>query len=249
MGDHVTEDRALKLAIRRRMEQTGEKYTEARRALSRTYAGGLRPGEVRTVVVAWRLDDPAVQDDGRFWTEVPSTAAEVFARPAGAIIPSGQSLRSWRERSDDNEVEVPNPITGHNDRFSLSRWSHADPDRTQVILSFFEVPVELAGRPHEEVERIRDEQLARCGATRVIKRELPQDVEQLKNEQTDLQRDLRAARDAGDAQRAAKLTPALEAIGRELARVDFPHHTRGWDLSRAIRQDTGTYALDWTTGY
>ncbi len=39
--DHVTEDRALKQAIRRRMEATGEKYTEARRAvLSRARAEG-----------------------------------------------------------------------------------------------------------------------------------------------------------------------------------------------------------------
>jgi ATP-dependent Clp protease ATP-binding subunit ClpA len=32
-GDHVTDDRARKKAVRRRMAQTGEKYTEARRAL------------------------------------------------------------------------------------------------------------------------------------------------------------------------------------------------------------------------
>jgi ATP-dependent Clp protease ATP-binding subunit ClpA len=33
--DHVTDERARKQAIRRRMQQTGEKYTEARRALER----------------------------------------------------------------------------------------------------------------------------------------------------------------------------------------------------------------------
>jgi ATP-dependent Clp protease ATP-binding subunit ClpA len=37
--DHVTDERARKQAIRRRMQQTGEKYTEARRALEHEAAG------------------------------------------------------------------------------------------------------------------------------------------------------------------------------------------------------------------
>lgn len=41
-ADHVTDDRALKRAIRRRMEQTGEKYTEARRALLGSASSGER---------------------------------------------------------------------------------------------------------------------------------------------------------------------------------------------------------------
>ena len=43
MGDHVTDDRALKQAIRRRMAQTGQKYTEARRALLNDASEGERP--------------------------------------------------------------------------------------------------------------------------------------------------------------------------------------------------------------
>ena len=35
-GDRVTDDRARKKAVRRRMAQTGEKYTEARRAVGGT---------------------------------------------------------------------------------------------------------------------------------------------------------------------------------------------------------------------
>lgn len=231
------------------MGQTGEKYTEARRALLRASPSALKPGEVRTVIIAWRLDDAAVQDDGRFWIEVPEEGAELFKRLPGTIVPQGQSLASWRERADGDQVEVPNPVTGRNERFSLSRWSDADPDRTYVVhltIHFFE---ELAGRSGEEVERIREERLARSGATRVMKRELSDEVKKLKSQQAELQRQFRAARDCGDEERMAELSPALDAIVSELARVDFPHHARGWDLSRAIREGPDTYILDWTTGY
>lgn len=45
--DHVTEDRALKQDIRRRMEATGEKYTEARRAVLDWHSGTTKPGHIK----------------------------------------------------------------------------------------------------------------------------------------------------------------------------------------------------------
>ncbi len=45
---HMTDDRSLKQSVRRRMEQTGEKYTDARRAVM-AQAGKLAQGRKRCV--------------------------------------------------------------------------------------------------------------------------------------------------------------------------------------------------------
>lgn len=248
-GDHVTDDRFLKQAVRRRMEQTGEKYTEARRAVLATSVGALKAGELRTVIVAWRLDDPAVQNDGRFWSKVPDEGAELFKRPPGTIVPKGQSLASWRARADGDVVEVPSPINRRKERISLARWGEADPDRTYVIPQFHHLPEELAGRQREEVERIREEQLARSETRRVIKPKLSEEVKERQAELAEVQRQVREARDRGDEQRMAELRPALDAKLEELQQADFPNFARGWDFSRAIREGPGRFILDWTTGY
>lgn len=73
-------------------------------------------------------------------------------------------------------------------------------------------------------------------------------VEALEAQQADLQRQRREAVDRGDEQRMAELSSALDSNFDELRRADFPNHTRGWNLSRAIRKDS-TFILDWTTGY
>ena len=244
----MTEDRAHKQAIRRRMAQTGERYTEARRALLSASPGALKPGEIRTVIVAWRLDDPAVQEDGRFWREVPEEAPEIFKRPPGTIVPAGQSLAYWRERADGAEVEVPNPITHRKERISIARWAEADPDRVYLIYSFDYLDEALTGRPADEVERIRDDQLARSGGTR-IKLRLSDEAKRLKAEQAELQRQFREALDQGDDQRMGELSPALEATAQQLSRAAFPNYAKGWDLSRAIREAPATFVLDWMTGY
>jgi hypothetical protein len=229
------------------MAETGEKYTEARRALTSS-VGPLTPGEVRTVAVAWRLDDPAVRSDGRFWTKVMEEFAEVVGQAAGAIVPKGKSLGYWRERADGVEVEVPNPITHQAQRVSIVRWENEDPERTYMFVFFENLPEEFAGRSPQEIDRIRDEHLAKSGATRIVKPRRSHAVEALEAQQADLQRQRREAVDRGDEQRMAELSSALDSNFDELRRADFPNHTRGWDLSRAIRKDS-TFILDWTTGY
>ena len=63
----MTDDRAFKRAVRRRMEQTGEKYTEARRALrqegSADLLGGLadREGAIRAIERALRPARPDIR--------------------------------------------------------------------------------------------------------------------------------------------------------------------------------------------
>lgn len=244
----MTHDRALKEAIRRRMAQTGEKYTEARRALTRP-VDPLEPGEARTVIVAWRLDDPAVHSDGRFWIKVMKEFAQVMGRPAGTIVPAGRPLSYWRSQADGGEVEVPNPVSREKQRFSIARWEGEDPDRTHIEVSFASLPEEFAGRSTKEVDRLRDEWAAKSSARRVIKPTHSKEVQKLVAERDELWRQRRAAVDQGDEQQIRELSAALQIKFDELRRADFPNHSSGWDLSRAIRKGAHTFILDWTTGY
>ena len=198
----------------------------------------IKPGEVATVNVAWRLDDPDVQRDGRFWIKVPEEGADLVGYRPRTIIPAGQSLADWHERCGGDEAEVSNPVKGSTERISLRRWRKADPERTYLILSFvhrYEVP-----RPPsaEEVKRARDAEAAK-----------PEPVRRLLREREVLQRSYRHARDLGDEDELARLAVMLEVKSDELARADFPNYTRGWDLSRAIRDGADRFVLDWTTGY
>jgi hypothetical protein len=229
------------------MAQTGEKYTQARRGLTSS-VGPLARGEVRTVVVAWRLDDPAVEGDGRFWMVVPEAAGHLFQDPVGAIVPRGEPLRCWRERADGEEVEVSNPISRARERFSLARWSGANPDSTRVVVSFEHRDEELVGRSPDEAHQIRLARDPRRTWTPITP-ELAPEAQRLKAEQADLQQRYREALERGDEREMGELRPRLEAIVDELARAAFPHYSRTWNLGKAIREDHHCFVLDWTTGY
>ena len=206
--------------------------------------GALQPGEVRTVIVAWRLDDPAVRDDGRIWMAVPEQAVSTLGTPAGTIVPKGQALAWWRARGTGHEVELPNPVTRGRERLSLERWSGADPERTHVIVAF-----EHAAQPPQ---RASDHAATATptGAVRTpIQLELSDEAEHMRARQAELQREFRDARDRADDRQMRELSPQLQSIADELSRVAFPHYARGWDLSRAIREGTNRFVLDWTTGY
>ena len=203
-------------------------------------------GEVRCVVVAWRLDDPAVQDDGRFWLTVPEQAVSVLGRPAGAIAPKGQTLACLRARATGDELELLNPVTRERERFSLERWSAADPERTYVIVAFEHFTPPASGTPDPE----RGATTSPIGGVRTsVKLELSDEAKRIRARQAELQREFRAARDHHDDRRMRELSPQLQLIADELARVAFPHYVRGWTLSSAIREGTNRFVLDWTTGY
>lgn len=206
----------------------------------------LRPGQTRTVIVAWRPDDPAVKDDGRFWYKVRGATAGVFDKPVGSIVPKGQSLGWWRARATGHEAEVVNPITRDHEWFSLERWSDADPQRTYVVLAFYHADEELVGRLPEDIERIR---AARPGAQAAIDLGLSEEAQCVRSQQAELQREFRDARAGGDDARMRNLAAALEATSDELRRLAFPDFVRGWNLSRAIQQDPSQFVLDWLTGY
>ena len=229
----MTDDRALKQTIRRRMQQTGEKYTDARRAVI-TPIGALQPGETRMLLVAWRLDDPAVQDDGRFWVKVPEELVHVHKRPAETILPAGQSLGSWRKRADGDEVELSRPFAPPTERISLERWRQEDPDRTHLIHS-------VHSRPGE--------QLAKRGVRGEIMPNLSAEAKRVKVELAELQRQFRVARDQDDQQRMAVLRTEIAGTVLRLQRADFPNFRSGWDFSRAIGERPQVFLLDWTTGY
>lgn len=210
----------------------------------------LKPGVVRTVIVAWHADDPALQDDGRFWMKVPAQGESVFGKPPGTIFPKGQPLSSWRARFGGDEVEVPNPTTGGRERFSLARWSADDPDLTRVMLLWehlFDEPVECSADEAARIRRAKDE---KPGTTHFdMEAELSNEAKRFKREQAELQRQYREARDRDDEQRMRELSVALKTTSDELMRAGFPHYCRGWDLSFAIREATDRFILDWTTGY
>lgn len=204
----------------------------------------VQPGSVQAIVVVWRLDDPTIDGDGRFWMEVPKEAAAVLQRAAGTIIPKGESLGHWRARADGDLVEELNPYTETPERFSLVRWGDEDPERTHLSLSFEYRPEGTA----DEVDRILKADRERSGY-RPIERALPAAVKQLQGEQADLQHQYRDAMDRDDEARMDELSPRLRAIVDELERVDFPHYHRSWHLGRAIREGPSRLILDWTTGY
>jgi|GEM_PF-5003168 len=202
----------------------------------------LKPGVVRVVIVAWREDDPVVQQDGRFWMRVPGEAKDVLGKPAGTIVAKGQSLEWWRTRADGDEVQTPNPVTHAQQRFSLQRWSDADPKRTHVIVSFEQIASPAGGQG-------RTIKGAANPPPRRVEIELSDEARRLKAEQAALQQQFRAASDRGDEHRTLELSALLQTISEQLERAAFPHYARGWNVSHAICDDTDQYILDWTTGY
>lgn len=205
-----------------------------------------QPGAARTVVVAWRLDDPVVQDDARFWLTVREPLVPVLSKPTAAIAPNGQTLAWWRARATDHEFELLNPVTRERERFSLERWSDCDPERTHVIVAFEHFAQPAGGRPDPD----RPAAARPAGVVRApVKPELSGAAERIRARQAELQHEFRAARDRSDQRRMRELSTQLQSVADELTRVAFPHYARGWNLSRAIRESPSRFVLDWTTGY
>jgi hypothetical protein len=197
----------------------------------------LMDGAVLTLILVWRLDDPDVESDGRFWIEVPAGASGAVGREPGAIVPRGKALAAWRADAVDGIVEVTNPFTGEAESLSILRWADADPDRAHLAVQFLHrteprPPDAAPDRPAGAIPRLAD------AATTDAQNELSR-----------LRARFRAASQLGDEAEAVRVGQAIDAATDELSRVDFPNHHRGWDLDRATPAATNQLVLDWATGY
>lgn len=128
--DHVTEDRALKQAIRRRMQETGEKYTEARRAVLDEASAGL--------------------------TENACTASPPWYRPPGDVVPGVVAAQVELARTD-GVVLAAGRFAAYPSGFEFKVWAVG---RTARKLAYFDMPLkgrlpEAAGEePPPEVFRL-----------------------------------------------------------------------------------------------
>ena len=182
-------------------------------------------------------------NDGRFLLTVPEQLVSVLSKPAGAIAPKGQTLAYWRAQATDHAFELLNPVTREPERFSIERWSDADPDRTHLILAFEDFTRSAGGTPDPD----RAASATPTGGVRTPVRS--DEARRIHARQAELQREFRAARDRSDERRMRELSAQLQSICDELTRVAFPHYARGWNLSRAICESPNRFVLDWTTGY
>ena len=138
------------------------------------------PGERRTKIIVWDIDDPTKKGDPRYWwDEKQLSRLREFSpdMPDLSGKPKGQSLASLQRRADCGEVELglpalPDGGQGESVRVSLSRWSDADPERTYLIVSHERRPtgeeqeaIRAQGFPWPpEVEAIRQDWLAALAA-------------------------------------------------------------------------------------
>jgi ATP-dependent Clp protease ATP-binding subunit ClpA len=125
--DHVTENRALKQAIRRRMEVTGEKYTEARRAVLDWNSGATKP---RHIQEAERLGHDYIGCE-HLLLGILADEGDVAAR---TLTAHGVTLARVKRRTAE--------IVGDGGRGSV-RWSYSP--RAVVVRELAEVEAERLG--------------------------------------------------------------------------------------------------------
>jgi hypothetical protein len=188
-----------------------------------------KPGESRTQIVVWEIDDPSKRDDPRYWW-----AAEEVERLKGLSDelpdltgrPKGQSLASLRQQAEGDEVELVHPIVrsgADHDvrrvRIPLTQWRDADPERTYLIVTHLRPPTD------EEQDKRKAEGMP-----------WPDEVEALRQEWL-------AAEAAGQGERATDARARLDA---ELAGLGFlkPRRISAWEPSRAVELRPGVFVQD-----
>jgi hypothetical protein len=138
------------------------------------------PGDRRTTIVVWNIDDPAKAGDARYWwDEVEVSRLRELSPEMPDLIgkPRGRSLGSLQREADSGEVEIgvpelPDGRPAVSVRISLSPWSEADPQRTYLIVTHGRSPtaeeqkdLRAAGLPWpDDVEALRQEWLAALAA-------------------------------------------------------------------------------------
>ncbi len=184
------------------------------------------PGESRTTIIVWEIDDPAKEGDARYWwdeREVSRLRELAPDIPDLSGKPRGQSLASLRRRADSDDVEigVPDLLSGREARsvrLSLDHWSGADPERTYLIIAHERSPTE------EERESARAKGIP-----------WPPEVEAVRQEWL-------AALAAEDAERSAALRERLDAVFEEHG--FWPGHRSPWNHERATEIQPGVFVQD-----
>lgn len=101
------------------------------------------PGETRTWIVVWEIDDPVKVGDPRYWwdeTQVASFRGQSSRVPDLAGKPKGQSVVSLRRSAHDESVELdllvlPEGVETEVVRVPSNHFRGSDPERTYVIVS------------------------------------------------------------------------------------------------------------------
>ena len=133
--DHVTDNRALKQAIRRRMEQTGEKYTQARRAvLDRTT--GRQP--LHAARMPLHVQEAERLGHNYLGCEhlLLGVLADERDPAAQVLVAHGVTLEAARRRIAEIAGEGPQ---------DAMRWSYSP--RATVVSKLAEVEAERLGEP------------------------------------------------------------------------------------------------------
>ena len=188
-----------------------------------------RPGESRTQIIVWEIDDPSKRDDPRYWwtaEQVERLKALSDEWPDLTDRPKGQSLASLRQQAEGDEVELvhPSALSGGADavrrvRIPLTQWHDADPERTYLIVTHHRRPAA------EEQEKRKVEGMP-----------WPDEVETLRQQWL-------TAEAAGETHRA---TDARTRFDAELARLGFrkPREMSAWEPSRAVELRPGVFVQD-----
>jgi hypothetical protein len=117
------------------------------------------PGERRTKIIVWEVDDPKKQDDPHYWwlaDDVERLRKKAPDFPDLTGRPKGESLASLRRRANAGQVDLtplrfphdPAPTPVH---LPLDQWMDADPERTFFIIAHQRAPT------NEEQEERRAE--------------------------------------------------------------------------------------------
>jgi hypothetical protein len=106
------------------------------------------PGQSRTKIIVWEIDDPSKQGDGRYWwlrADVQLLQGKMTDFPDLTGRPRGESLASLRRRADAGQVDLTRPRFPHDPApkpawLPLDPWMDADPERTFFIIAHQRAP-------------------------------------------------------------------------------------------------------------
>lgn len=185
------------------------------------------PGQSRTTIVVWEIDDPTKRDDPRYWwntDEVERLQTLSADLPDLAGKPKGQSLASLQRRAAGDDVELIHPGRAADAetasvRIPLGQWRDADPERTYLIIAHDRAPT------GEEQEAMKGK-----GPP------WPNPVEALRKEWLEAEA---SGHDARSKNARERFDAALAELGFRKARDITP-----WDPERATELRPGVFVQD-----